>query len=200
MKFEKMVIDNNNDKILEEIVQLHINSLGYRSFITQFGNEFLLNIYRIILNSKIGFIYYVEQDGVIIGFVCVIYGNKRLLIELSKNLKLFIFHVIKGILKKGKLFCSFLSSFSYVQKSKKDIPCELLVIAVHPLFRSKKIGQRLVQLVDEELVHQNIYEYKVTVHKEMVRSREFYQSNGFCLFDEFEMNDTRWCIYNKKII
>lgn len=186
-------------ELTDTIVDLHIQSLGYRSFITQFGPRFLRNIYKIILSSKIGFICYAKEEKKLLGFICVIFASRQLFPALVKRLPILLPSMLKGILDDLSLLKKTFGSVSYGKNTQAEIPCELLVIAVNPDFRSQKIGERLLQSAEDFLAQKKIRRYKVTVHQEMAASRRFYEKNGFSLADTFKMNDITWCEYVKAI-
>ena len=79
------------------------------------------------------------------------------------------------------------------------IKAELLVIAVEAKSRSKSIGSVLVEKLNNEFKKQGVLEYKVTAHKEMNKSNNFYLKNGMRLLKTFNLYNIPWNIYLKNI-
>jgi hypothetical protein len=59
-------IDNPN---IREAVSLHIEHLSYRSFITKFGFQFLLKLYKDWISDKNAILMLATEDDKLIGFI-----------------------------------------------------------------------------------------------------------------------------------
>jgi GNAT superfamily N-acetyltransferase len=198
-KIDFIVLDKVDLDLLQEAVSLHIKHLSYRSFITLFGNKFLLELYKDILSERLGFFVFAMDEKKICGFVlgCV---NSRQLLGIIKRKLIKYFAIILPILiiNLSVIFKLFETLF-YVKKENSRVQPELIVIVTDSNYRSAGIGSSLVSALNEEFRKRNIYEYKVTVHDEMKQSNNFYVKNGMTLSNSFIMYGVKWNLYTNLI-
>lgn len=194
-----LTIDYPDEELLRSATIIHINSLSYRSFITQFGEEFLYQTYKLIVQSKNGFFVVAKINNEVIGFLCFVIDDKKIITNVLKNFYMLLPQIILNCLKDYRSLRTVFMSFLYFSKSKCAIDQELLIIAVKEEYRSGKIGSSMLDILENKLNSMGINQYKVTVHKEMVKAVNFYFNNGFKLENQFIMNNTVWYVLTKRI-
>lgn len=185
------------DENIERAIELHIEHLSYRSFITNFGKLFLLTLYKDWLEQKNAILIFSEEENKITGFVLGIV-NKNLLFSpiISAPFKYLKF-ILPAVIKKPVIILKLFETLFYKRKSKISCNSELLVIVTAGNARSKSIGSKLVIELGKEFIKYNIWEYVVTVHAEMERSNNFYIKNNFKYNQSFNLYGTMWNMYLK---
>ncbi len=189
--------DNFNEMDFSEISRIHYKSLSYRSVLTLYGEHFLTEIYKIIVEKQIGFLV-IAKDEHIFGFACAITDNSRLMKTLLLSLNKLIFKMITAIIKRPLLLFKTLEMFKYSSNA-KETKCELLSIAIEEEYRGNKIGSKLLLYLEKEFKKLHINKYQVTVHTEMINSNNFYKQNNMRLSNTFNMLNTQWNLWVKKI-
>jgi len=197
---EYKVIYNAERKILKEIVKIHYESLAYRSFITNFGEDFLFLIYLCMLEKKLGFLVCSSEGDNMTGFILACVDSSKLFSLIFRKFFLFLFIIIKGVIKSPGLIVKVLQTLSYENRAAPDIKPELVVIAVKENYRSKGIGRDLMTIMEDEFKKTGISAYKVTVHKEMLRANNFYLNNGMRLLKTFYLYGVPWNAYVKNVV
>lgn len=183
------------EDILRQAVQLHMAALSYRSFITSFGESFLLNLYRSILELRIGFLVVALDPPRVRGFILGCFDSSRLISIILRKPLVFGPIMIPHMLRHPSSVLNALQILLYPSKLPSSVKAELVVIAVDEASRSQGVGGRMLELFDEELRSQGVLQYKVTVHEAMERSNKFYQANGFALKGKFDLLGVRWNSY-----
>ena len=198
-KIDFRVVSKFDKELLSEAAHLHITHLSYRSFITMFGNKFMLELYRDILADGLGFFIFALEGKNIYGFLLGCTNSQQLLSVIKRRLfKYFRIILPKLILNPGLLPKLFETLF-YVKKENSNIESELIVIVTDSNHRSAGVGSGLVSTLNNEFIKRNVHQYKVTVHDEMKRSNNFYMKNGMTLSADFIMYGVKWNLYVNKI-
>ncbi len=193
------VIHENNEDFLKQAADLHYEALSYRSFITNFGQKFLYQLYKWILADRLGFFVFAKKDSEVKAFVLGCTDSTKLMSIIFKRFWIFAKLIISVVFKNPTLIVKILETIFYIRKEKGEAKAELLVIIVEKESRSKGIGSILLEKLNNEFAKQGILEYKVTVHKEMDKSNNFYLKNGMRLLKTFKLYNVPWNIYLKKI-
>lgn len=193
-------LENYDDILVKQAVVIHYASLSYKSFITSFGIGFLEKIYRMILTSSTGFLLLaLDKDNDVKGFILYTLDTGTMFRLFFQNLHVFWISIVGSILKKPTVIFKLFQTLFYPAKEGVDIKAELLSIAVKDEYRSKSIGAKLVEHLDNEMVSLGIREYKVAVLQNMERSNHFYGRLGFQLTNSFNMYNQRWNLYVRKL-
>lgn len=187
------------EDVLRQAVQLHMAALSYRSFITSFGENFLLNLYRSILELRIGFLVVAMDSSRVRGFILGCFDSSKLTSILLRKPLIFAPIMIPYMLRHPSAVLNAIQILFYSSKLRSSVKAELVVIVVDESSRSRGIGGRMLELFDDELRNKAVLEYKVTVHEEMERSNNFYQTNGFALNGKFDLLGVRWNSYVRGI-
>ncbi|MEW6097393.1 MAG: GNAT family N-acetyltransferase [bacterium] len=198
MKYE--IINKIEKDYLKQIVKIHYDSLSYRSFITNFGESFLFQLYISILKKKLGFLVCASEDNQVIGFILACIDSSKIFPLVFKKFYIFLPLIIGGILKKPNLILNLLQTFLYKNKAITNIKAELLVIAVKENYRSKGLGGSLLKLFEDRFRELGIERYKVTVHKDMLASNNFYLNHSMKLLKTFNLYGVTWNVYVKDLV
>lgn len=193
------VLSTSDKQIVSQSVKLHIASLSYRSFITDFGEKFLHIFYTGILDLNLGFIVVAREKSSLCGMALCCVDSSQIYVPFLKKWYIVFPMVLKRLMQKPKMVGKIFESFFYSKKEAANEKAELVVIAVSDLIRSKGIGSTLISKVNEEFQRRSIRAYKVTVHEEMTRSINFYLKNSFALLKTFMLYATRWHVYRYTI-
>lgn len=193
------VITDNSNQYVEEAVKLHIEALSYRSFITDLGFDFMFNFYKTMLELNLGFLVVATDDNGFLGFILATEKSTSLFKSILKKFNVFIPILLKNILKNPTIIGKILETLFYSKNENSNIDAELVVIAVNKNKRSKGVGKLLIDKLTEVFRKKRISDYKVTVHKEMDKSNNFYLKNGFELTNTFKMYRVEWNLYTKNL-
>ena len=196
---EYKIIYHDESDFLKQAAQLHYESLSYRSFITSFGENFLYQLYKGILQTHIGFFACAIQDNQLKGFILGCFNSSKLILVVVKRLYIFFPLIISRIIKNPALMIKLYETLRYTNRSDERIRSELLVIAVKENYRSRGIGTFLLKLLEDEFKKYEIVIYKVTVHKDMHRSNDFYVKTGMKFLKTFYLSNLHWNVYVKNI-
>jgi len=197
---ELYVCNSLKDNNISQAVNLHIQNLSYRSFITKFGAKFLEELYKDWIKGDNAILIIAKSNQNIEGFVLGIKNNKLLFNPVKSKMIKYLKLIFFTLLKKPQFIPKILETFFYKRKSQTDINSELLVIVTSTENRSKGLGTELVRKLNEEFKKSGINQYVVTVHAEMEKSNKFYLKNKMSLLDSFMMFNTKWNMYFNKII
>jgi GNAT superfamily N-acetyltransferase len=183
--------------ILNQAAELHQDSLGYRSFITLFGPDFLRQIYEGVLDEG-GFLVQALDGHTLKGFILTITDRTKILHIIRKNPFSFVPSVIKGLLRRPRIIKNILETLFY-SSGEKGTGAELMIMAVSKDERSKGLGRQMLKCMEEALIARKHNSYVLTVHQEMADSIRFYETNGLTLIKTFKLYGHVWCVYSKNI-
>ncbi len=193
------VLSRPEDTDLGEVVRLHESALGYRSFLTLFGVEFLERLYRVILERGLGFLVVAQEGGRLLGFILASTDSARLLSVVWRAPHRFIPVAVRALLRNPRLVRSTFETLLYARKEQSEVKAELVVIAAAEGARGRGVGSALVRRMEEAFAERGISRYKVTVHREMSGANRFYLKNGMGLERRFVMYGVEWNLYTKAI-
>lgn len=194
---EYRVISEYDENLLKQAADLHYENLSYRSFITCFGPEFLYQLYKGILACRLGFFVFASSNSKLKGFILACIDSTKLMLVIAERFWIFARLIIPVIFRNPALIKKLLETILYWKKEGVAMKAELLVIVVERKSRLERIGSILIEKINDEFRRQGILEYKVTVHKEMSESNNFYLKNGMQLLRTFQLYSTQWNIYLK---
>ena len=186
-----------DDENIERAIELHIEHLSYRSFITHFGKLFLLTLYKDWMEQRNAVLIFSEEENEINGFVLGIVNKDLLFSPIFSSPLKYLKFILPTFIQKPVIIKKLFETLFYKSKSKISCKSELLVIVTAGNARSKSIGSKLVIELNQEFKKYNMWEYVVTVHAEMERSNNFYIKNNFKYNHSFNLYGTKWNMYLK---
>lgn len=189
------VIDDAMHPLVTQAARLHLDALSYRSTITMFGERFLAELYRALLDEKNGFVVAAHEAGELRGFILGSVDSTRMMSAVPRRWRRFLPLMAPALLTRPLLWPRLFQTLFYTRKEGVDVHAELVVIAVVDSLRGKGVGRQLLQAFDNELSRRGIPRYKVTVHDAMTDSNRFYTQNGFQLASQFSMYGVPWNLY-----
>src|SRR3989344_7866071 len=192
---EFKTIDGIGRDFLMQAAQLRRESLGYRSFITLFGTQFLYRIYETILIEQLGFLVIAHESNRLKGFVFGCADSSQLNRVIFKRFYVFVPLVLGAFCKNPGILKNLWETLFYSQREGEGIKPEMVIIAVVEPERSKGLGSQLVQQLETEFKKRSIRKYKVTVHQDMPESNRFYQKNGMQWQRHFSLYGHVWNVY-----
>jgi hypothetical protein len=190
-----IVVDKFDHQLLSEAARLHIEHLSYRSFITLFGNKFMVELYKDILADKLGFFIFALEDGHVCGFVLGCINSKQLFNIIARKFIKYFMIIFPRIILNPQIIPKLFETLFYVNKENTNVESELIVIVTDINHRSTGVGKQLVSVLDQEFLKHGVHQYKVTVHDEMKKSNNFYVKNGMKLSANFMMYGVKWNMY-----
>jgi len=178
-----------------EIAKIHYDTLSYRSFITCFGRQFLYELYNGILVDRLGFFILARIENNVNGFILGCTDSTKLMSIIFKRPFSYLRLILPKVIKKPALIIKLVETLLYSWKEGVAIKPELLVIAVDSKSRACGVGSKMLCKLNDEFKKRGIFEYKVTVHKVMDKSNNFYIKNGMELIKTFHFYGVDWNIY-----
>lgn len=195
------VLRRFDEDAARQAARLHLKAISYSSFITLFGEAFLYQLYKALLEMGIGFLVIAREGGRLEGFILGAEDGERLTSAVMRRPWIFAPLMLPAILKRPSLLVKIAETTLYASKAGKmaSVKPELVVIAVEEQTRSKGLGARLVAALDAEMKARGVSCYKVTTHTDMTRANAFYQRNGFELQGCFPLAGYDWNVYTRQI-
>ncbi|MBI4347052.1 MAG: GNAT family N-acetyltransferase [Elusimicrobia bacterium] len=182
---------------------LHLRALGYSSFITLFGEEFLFELYRSLLEDGLGFLLAAEEGDRLEGFILGSLEGSRLNQAIFRRPLRFGLLMLPTMLGRPSTIFHALQIALYGKRADRvgdpSAKAELVVIAVEESTRSKGLGARLVAELERVFRESGVSRYKVTCHEDMTRANAFYRKNGFELRGAFPLAGFVWNLYTKDV-
>ncbi len=197
---ELRVVADFDDGLVRQVARLHLKAISYSSFITDFGEGFLFELYRALLEMRLGFLI-VALDGTRLeGFVLGTDGSNLNQAVLRRPWA-FMPSMLPAVLRKPSLVPKIIAAAFYGDKTLgiTDLRAELVAIAVEESTRSRGLGKNLVLALDSEMRARGVTRYKVTTHTDMTRANKFYLANGFQLEGAFPLAGFTWNVYSRRI-
>ena len=185
--------------LVRQAASLHLRALGYSSFITLFGEEFLFELYRGLLERGLAFLIAAEEDGKLQGFILGSADGSRLNDAILARPIRFGLLMLPAMLRSPGILFKALEIAFYGKKADPALRAELVVIAVEDSTRSKGVGAALVQALERKFAADGVAKYKVTCHEDMQRANAFYRKNGFTLKGAFPLAGFIWNLYTKDL-
>ena len=171
---------------LDRIVSLHSRYLP--GFFESMGKEFLVDLYSCILRLEPGGFSVVVSEETLVGFVVVTFDNNSFS---KKLLALMLPHFVFGVLTRAYNFSNSLfltcrktlQTMQLVLQRSGSTPIDdvavLWEIVVHPDFRRRRIGSRLLDHVESYLDGKGKKEFFVPVYEGNENAIRFYSRIGF---------------------
>ena len=190
--------DEVDENLLVQVARLHQQALAFTSFLTSFGEKFLVQLYKALIELQLGFFILASEPPVVRGFVFGSLDSSGLMGVVARRFYVFVPIMLPAFIRHPSLIVKAFEILSYSQKAAAvPIKSELVVIAVESSERSRGIGAKLVELLDEEFRNKGVARYKVTVHGHMARANNFYRKTGFSCEGAFKLAGLDWNIYTK---
>lgn len=185
---------------IPEVAKIHKTALS-DEFLPSLGEDFLRRLHEEFLKSG-GFGFVEDQQRNVVGFItaCQNFGKIFLSIFFNKWLE-FSFLLFKKILTDPKIALYTFNVLLYplLEKKKPSPAAELVVIAIESTWQGKGLGTKLIEAIENEMFHQGINEYKVTVTKRNAVANQFYLKLGFKLHFSFLLYGKEWNLYVKRL-
>ncbi len=166
---------------LSNIVKVHQAAFPY-FFMTQLGESFLIEYYRIILRYEKGILLVYENDNQIIGFVSGFVEPDMFYNFLRNRRWVLGIKVVWSVLKRPGLFKRVLASYGRTGDGREKIAnvCELSSVAVLPGQSGYGIGQELVRsFLNQAEAFKASMVYLYTDANNNNRVNQFYSNLGF---------------------
>lgn len=187
-----------DEKLLVQAARLHQQALSFTSFLTSFGEEFLVQLYKALIELRLGFFVLASEPPALRGFIFGSTDSSRLMGVVARRFYVFLPIMLPAFVRQPSLIIKAFNILFYSQKTAAiPIKSELVVIAVESGERSRGIGAALVERLDEEFRNKGVDRYKVTVHGHMDRANNFYRKTGFSFEGAFKLAGMDWNIYTK---
>lgn len=194
-----IIINKAELKDATSIAELHKQGIP-TGFISSLNIKVIKKLYKTIIKDEI--IYILKNDDNVVGFVSCTLDTGKLYKKFIKSnlfavapffiLKIFSISFIKKIFE----------TLTVPEKTKLDkteIP-ELLSIVVDSNQQAKGLGKILLDALENELIRQNIYKYKVVAGDNLISANKFYKKYGFNLYTQTELHKGAVSnIYTKKL-
>jgi len=162
---------------LEGIFYLYANYM-FDSYSLKFGDSFVKEYLKIIINSR-DCITLVVENSSLIGFIMATFSSEKILSKLFFNIELLRLWVVQ-FLRTPCLAFEILELILYPYKCRlKDTDAELLFIAIEPAYRKRELATELITQVLNLMRQKNIANVKVSaiVRNEAVNG--LLKKNGF---------------------
>ena len=189
--------------LVRRAASLHLRALGYSSFITLFGEEFLYELYRGLLEKGLAFLIVAEKGGELQGFILGSADGSRLNEAILARPVRFGLLMLPAMLRRPGIIVKALEIAFYGRRAEKTgelaAKAELVVIAVEDSTRSKGVGAALVGALERKFASDGVARYKVTCHEDMTRANAFYRKNGFAPQGSFPLAGFVWNLYSKDV-
>ncbi|MBI5202351.1 MAG: GNAT family N-acetyltransferase [Elusimicrobia bacterium] len=193
------VVDGVPLALVRQAASLHLRALGYSSFITLFGEEFLFELYRGLLDKGLAFLIVAEEGDRLQGFILGSADGSRLNDAIMSRPFRFGLLMLPAMLRRPGILLKALEIAFYGKKADPSLKAELVVIAVEDSTRSKGLGASLVKALEKKFAAGGVMRYKVTCHEDMTRANEFYRKNGFTMTGCFPLAGFMWNLYVKDV-
>lgn len=194
-------IDFYDKNLIGQVVDVHYDALSYESFITSFGKKFLEKLYEVILSNDAGsIILAIDSKSNVVGFILYSKDTSQLFKLILRKLHLFLKDMIASLFLKPQMIFKLVQTPFYFKKENSKVKAELLAISVLSNYRSSRVGEKLVAILNKEYQKIGVSEYKVTVLEKMVDSNRFYRKLNMKLEHSFNMYGKKWNLYVKKLI
>jgi len=182
-------------KHAKTVAELHCRYLN--SLLTNLGKRITKMFYEtaVACNGNFGYVY--VEDGQLLGFVFATTDPSGLYRQIvkKKNVRLLI-EILLTLSQNPHLLKKIASSFK--GRNKNTYP-ELSYIAVDERRRGKGIGGALIDKLNEEFKLRNVHYYELSVDRDNIIARKFYESKSFMLRYEFIEHDLPRCRYFLKL-
>jgi ribosomal protein S18 acetylase RimI-like enzyme len=186
---------------LLEIVRIHSLSLQ-SSMISYLGNNICKLYYKFIINSKKDILFVINDDVEILGS-CVLsrFPNSLMSRFILRNCIPVSTTVLVKLFsqKKRKNIFNFLLNRSHLPDEVQGLS-EIVQIFTNPEFRNLKIGTRLLKLVEEYLVKENVHSYYLkTLSNESNDAIFFYERRDFIKVGIDSIGSNSYAYFKKNI-
>lgn len=197
---EEISIRRMEDKDISEVVYLHQKYMKH-SFIKFLGTDFLRLLWGYLTSTELGKGLILEFRKEVVGFI---YGAFNSDMIFKKFLIYNWYRLLRMLfcnLDKTRYYIStFLESLKYKKYTilKSGVP-ELLFITIHPKFRKKGWGKKLLFKELEEFKDRGYNVVKVTTVEENRKVNNFLKNLGFKVENRFKSFKNEMLLYSFKL-
>lgn len=193
------MIREMEERDLKAVTGLHSEALKI-GFLSTLGEDFLEIIYMGIMASELGVVFVYEKDGVVAGYISGSTDTEKLFKEIKRRkLPRLAGNLAFKVVRKPSIIKNLRRSSQYPDLAGKNVPAELLSIAVVKDARGKGIGSALVEALIEYFKAKKVSAFKVSVDQRLEGADEFYEALGFELEDTMDIYDKKMNIYIYRI-
>lgn len=199
---EYRIVNDCDEMVLKQIAKIHYDSLKHLSFLTLFGQEFLYQIYKLILTNKLGFFAIAYQEQEVFGFALLSFDNTKLMPALITRPWRFMYLAIPAVCKHPKIIFKMIKTLFYFNDKKSataNIKPEFLAQVTKPGQISKGIGTKIITAFENEYLRNNIIQYKFAIAQSNMESANFFARRGFEVMRHYNFAGTVWNIYVKNL-
>ena len=182
---------------LKDALRLYTEHM-FDSHLSKFGNSFVENYLKIILESK-NCVTLVASESRAIGFIMAAFDSRRLSCELFFNIQI-PFSCIKRVLAHpGMAFKSLGLIFYPFNAGVRGVNSELLFIAIEPEYRNKDLGANLIKKALDLIKEKGIKEVKVSTLVANEAVNRLLKKLGFELKKNFKLFRKNMYLHVRKI-
>lgn len=162
---------------IESIALIHYEVLR-DSFLSEFGYEFLLNLYKALCSDKNNIIQTIALENRIIGYSVATKNIAKFYKKaLYRNFFRLFLEIIKNLRGNLRLL---LNVLIWILTSKNnDQSAELQFLAILPKYQRLGLGTKLLHLLKNEYLKHDIASFKVGTKADNLQSNNFYKKRGF---------------------
>lgn len=189
-----------NKSDVNKLAKIHFLELR-SDFLPSLGQNFLRLLYSNLIQSKDTYIWVVELNGDIQGFVG---GSKNFgnffQNTIKKNFLQYIFLLLPQVIVRPTILGNIIETFFYAKKEGKNIPgAELISIAILKNYHRKGLGTKLILGLEKEFKKNGVMQYKLTVNANNLVANLFYKALKFNKHHDFFLYGKKLNLYTKKI-
>lgn len=190
--FKKVDI-NNLDNYIDSICQIHKKAYSSSHLTSSFPLWLLHSYYNSLVKAS-AYSFVAMHNNKAEGFV--ISGNNFIdeMKEFQRKnfFKIVFFSFLRPVTFLYKSYFYIKSKFSMSKLNRNfenKVKYRLFSIAVMPSTQSSGLGSKMVNHLEETLIHMKIYEYGLSVKRSDKRAISFYERNSFLFEKSVEDND-----------
>ncbi|MFH1791620.1 MAG: hypothetical protein ABH885_06545 [Candidatus Omnitrophota bacterium] len=183
-----------------QVVRLYAGHMYESSFI-RFGEEFLVVMFRAMLDSGLGINYIFEEEGGIKGYISASADTGRLFREIIvKRAMRLIKAVLPEVARHPSLIKDVIEACLYFRKAGlSDIKAEFLFITIDPACRGRDVSKDLINEVIKEFSRRGVKKAKVTALKNNHVVSNLLADMRFRQMGAFKFYGKETLIYERKI-
>jgi|GEM_PF-3002138 len=182
---------------LKDALRLYTEHM-FDSHLSRFGNSFVENYLKIILESK-NCITLVASESRTVGFIMAAFDSRKLSCELFFNFQIPLSCIKRVLAHPGMAFKSLGLIFYPFITGVKGINSELLFIAIEPEYRNKDLGANLIKKALDLIKEKGIKEVKVSTLVANEAINRLLKKLGFEPGKTFKLFGKNMYLYARKI-
>lgn len=196
---EKLTYSPEADSDLSFLVDLHVNAVP-DDYMPRLGAEFLKKtFYNNAINSRYASIAICRDGKQIAGYIFYTYdGNKFYREMLANNFGFISIYFFKQLFLNPRIIYDTLRIFGHLLFSAQT-GSEIMMIVVSGKYRGQKIGDKLVQVMFDDLKSKKVKTCTLRVLKDNVSAIRLYEKTGWEFLSEITFLNRKWHNMKKEI-